>query len=327
MLKMVLKRDLSTYRSCRQIALQYNVLLASNSTCCLLTGVCCLCVCIQVHIVLIWMVLMVGWAHWCKSVHSQAVSSSFLSYSLLKSLWLLTYQGHAHPEWQHWSSMPVPSSTHLMGCFLEQPGSGSLHLYGSDLPVHQGWVLSSKTKESKNMKSPKPRKIKYKEGWPIPSFCMWTSHGCCKERDTSLPVPFLTALRAITWDKSSAHHFLLIPLKVLLMKPDPDWCSLLLLSAVSAAKGQVCLTSNLFFPSLSMTSRAIYFRVWSDSKPQCENVKGPWKICNYISDLEETINEMEFLGPLLCWMVCSSLPVSQSLTILMAQKSFYCFET
>lgn len=153
---------------------------------------------------------------------------------------------------------------------------------------------------------------------------MWRSHGCCKERLFSLPVPFLIALRVITWDKSSAHHLLLVPFKGLLTKPDPDLCSLLL-SSPESEKGQVYLASNLF--SKSVTSRAVYFRVWSDSKPQCENVKGPWKICNYISDLEETINEMEFLGPSLCQMICSSLPVSWSLSTLMAQKSFYHFKT
>jgi len=137
-------------------------------------------------------------------------------------------------------------------------------------------------------------------------------------------VPFLIPVRAITWDKSSALHLFLVPFKALITKSDPDLYSSLL-SFLESEKGQVCLARDLI--SKSLTSQTVYFRVWSDSKPQCENVKGPWKICNYIWDLEETINEMEFLGPSLHRMICSSLPVSWSLSTLMAQKSFYHFKT
>lgn len=72
------------------------------------------------------------------------------------------------------------------------------------------------------------------------------------ERETllSLPVPFLIALRAITQDKSSVPHLLLVPSKALLTKPDPDPCSSLL-SSPESEKGQFYLTSVLF-SSLSL---------------------------------------------------------------------------
>lgn len=242
-----------------------------------------------------------------------------MSYSLIKLLQLLIDQEHTHPEWGWQHQAPGATLWEVSWCNQVLD-----HYICMDqiYPFTQAGFCAQK--ESRKVRSTKPRETKHEEGSKIPLVPMWTSHCCCKERFFSLPLPFLMALRVITWDTNSAHHLLLVPFKALLMKPDPDLSSLLL-SSLEFEKGQVYLASELF--SKSVTSWAFYFRVWSDSKPQCENVKGPWKICNYISDLEETINEMEFLGPSLCRMICSSLPVSWSLSTLMAQKSFYRFKT
>lgn len=48
--------------------------------------------------------------------------------------------------------------------------------------------------------STKPREIKYEQGLKIASVPTRTSHGCCKKRLFFLPVPFLIAVRAVSWE-------------------------------------------------------------------------------------------------------------------------------
>lgn len=206
----------------------------------------CVHVCTRVPITLIWTTLAVGWAHSCEPTNSQAVSSFviyslLMSYSLIKSLQLLIDQERTHPEWgwQH----QAPGATLWEVCWSNQVLDHYICI-DQIYPFTQAGFCAQK--ESRKVRSTKPREIKHEEGSKIPLVPMWTSHGCCKERLFSLPLPFLMALRVITWDTNSAHHLLLVPFKALLTKPDPDLSSLLL-SSLEFEKDQVYLTRELFF--------------------------------------------------------------------------------
>lgn len=140
-LKIVGLCEFSMGRSFRLAALRSNVLCLpeSLSTSCLLTAV---------YASRWWTTLTVGWAHWRKTARSQAMSSfvvysSVKSYSLINSLQIPTDQGHAHSEDGSIRPLvPMPGSTHLMGCLLEQSRAGVLHLYGWARSVHPGGVCA-----------------------------------------------------------------------------------------------------------------------------------------------------------------------------------------